>query len=472
MAAMEPPLVGYSGRVGGCLRGWILLIGILSSTVRGSSAVIKDGNGVRRMAVPHDAYPGFAIHKLASSLTDNVIHSVGFRMLDTDQSSLFAVLEDGLLTTTGNVSHLMGKPVTLVVLEVYPEFTATQTVQLHVLDSRKMLHFPLTVLKGEIEEHAPVGMPVRGLEAISAGEGVRLPVTYSIVSGNIGHAFRLEPIASNASVSAYGAPLAAVRLVVNADLDREIRDSYDLVVRATDSAQVDMADARVHVQILDLNDNAPIFEKEDYYIRVMRDTPRFSVVAQVHAYDADGDDIIYKATRPSPTFFTVPKTGEILLIGEPQLKDYEVIVRAHDARQPPLYGTRPAHVHIEVVGGLLTFSARELTLPGDEHLLTLDGLPDVHVLVKRHVKRSTVRPTKTVEYRESEGHQEGAVVFHLENKSGKEKFKLKEENNWVMVDAAGAVRVKRKWDYEELGSEKTIDFWVTITNTIHGGKYI
>ena len=40
----------------------------------------------------------------------------------------------------------------------------------------------------------------------------------------------------------------------------------------------------------------------------------------------------------------------------------------------------------------------------------------------------------------------------------------------MTVEPNGAVRVKKKWDYEELGREKTIDFWVIITNTGTSGE--
>jgi hypothetical protein len=47
---------------------------------------------------------------------------------------------------------------------------------------------------------------------------------------------------------------------------------------------------------------------------------------------------------------------------------------------------------------------------------------------------------------------------------------VRDDNPGVTVEPNGNVRVKRKWDYEELGPEKTIDFWVTITNSEGGGK--
>ena len=61
-------------------------------------------------------------------------------------------------------------------------------------------------------------------------------------------------------------------------------------------------------------------------------------------------------------------------------------------------------------------------------------------------------------------------MFQLEKSMEKERFKIRDDNPWVTVEPNGNVRVKRKWDYEELGPEKTIDFWVTITNTEGGGE--
>ena len=51
-----------------------------------------------------------------------------------------------------------------------------------------------------------------------------------------------------------------------------------------------------------------------------------------------------------------------------------------------------------------------------------------------------------------------------------ETFRIRDENPWVTVEPSGQVRVKKRWDYEELGREKTIDFWVIITNQGTSGK--
>ena len=76
-----------------------------------------------------------------------------------------------------------------------------------------------------------------------------------------------------------------------------------------------------------------------------------------------------------------------------------------------------------------------------------------------------VRPTKRIEFTEADGEPEGKIVFQLEMESERETFRIRDENPWVTVEPNGSVRVKKKWDYEELGREKTIDFWVIISNT-------
>lgn len=93
--------------------------------------------------------------------------------------------------------------------------------------------------------------------------------------------------------------------------------------------------------------------------------------------------------------------------------------------------------------------------------------PQVHRIQKRRVTRA-VRPTKKQDSTEADGSVEGKIVFSLEKENEKETYKIRDENKWVTVTANGSVMVRQKWDYEELGPDKTIDFWVTITNTGNG----
>lgn len=179
---------------------------------------------------------------------------------------------------------------------------------------------------------------------------------------------------------------------------------------------------------------------------------RFSSVGQVKARDPDGTPITYKLRYPSSVFVVVPQTGEILLTQHPQLKMYLLEVDAKDTGKPPRTAKQPAMVYINFV---------------DDHSGELAN--NTHARTKRRVTRA-VRPTKRTEFTEGDGEPEGKIVFQLEKESEHETFKIRDENPWVTVEPNGAVRVKKKWDYEELGREKTIDFWVIITNSDSGGK--
>ena len=144
-----------------------------------------------------------------------------------------------------------------------------------------------------------------------------------------------------------------------------------------------------------------------------------------------------------------------MLVGEPEVgmdEDGECVamVEAHDVRNPSRSSVKPAKVVV-----------RFLT---SDPIVEEEAAVEVHRIQKRRVTRA-VRPTKKVDFTEADGDIEGKIVFYLEKENEKETYKIRDENKWVTVDSNGSVIVKQKWDYEELGSEKTIDFWVTITNT-------
>lgn len=450
--------------------------------------------------LPSDVYPGFGIKRFIGENKYTY-----FRLLDTDYSQYFAVLNDGLLMTTTDLGALVKRPVDLVVLEESPNTTVTHTMRLFVLEKREMLRFADDEYPdGRVSENRAPGARVKGVPVLHAfGEGVAgLPVRYAIVDGNDDGAFTLkaaENIAGNITNRSY---YRGVHLVTKRPLDREQKPSYDLIVQAADGSSIDKAYARVHVDVADENDNSPVFDQTVYKINVdalglglrtglltgrvdngssaavgypsvaasASTVGGYSAVGRVHATDADGDHVAYRLTAPSSAVVVVPQTGE-LLVSDDALRSREffecqLTVEAHDLRTPSRVSARPARVLIQY---------DYVVLDDDVLMQDLNAFDDVaavhaeHRVYKRRVTRA-VRPTKRIEFTETDGEQEGRSVFPLEKETEKETFKIRDENPWVTVEPNGAVRVKKKWDYEELGPEKTIDFWVTITNAGVGGK--
>ncbi|KAI8117964.1 Neural-cadherin, partial [Lucilia cuprina] len=467
-----------------------------------------NSNNDMSLVLPHDTYPGFSIKRFKTKPVANLntssesgfplssSHSMAYQqhgsyhMLDNEYAKYFTVLEDGVVMTTSDISPLVNRPVNLVVVEETPNSTQTHNIQLYVMHRNDMLRFPGSMLdaSGEVKENKPAGTRVRGvplMQAFSNGELTTEPkkVKYSIIGGNEDGAFALQSRHAkqaderSTSLIIDGDDESGVWLVTNRPLDREQTAHYDLSVQASDLEDVDKTVSKIQITVLDENDNRPIFKAHDYKFAIAgQKSPeldtnssttwkRFSIVGKVEATDADGDKIAYRLKQPSNTVIIVPQTGEIMLVGQPPSTELLLDVEAHDLRYPSLVSSQPAKVLIE-------FLAPEPVSFIMQHLEHDAVNAHSHHREKRRVTRA-VRPTKRIEFTEADGDTEGKSVFQLEKETDKETFKIRDENPWVTVETNGAVRVKKKWDYEELGPEKTIDFWVIITNTGHnaGLKY-
>lgn len=421
--------------------------------------------------IPHDTHPGYNIKKFTTDSQYN------FRLLDNKYSDYFTLLEDGSLMTTSNLKPLVNHPINLVVLEETPNTTSTHTLHLYVLDRRNMLRFSTCEREcvGFVSENRESGTKIDGIPMLQAlmVDSILNPATYTIITGNEDGAFKLQHVESNEineNITDYSN--SGVHLVTNRPLDREDKQKYALTIQASDEHGINKATARIVIHIEDENDNSPIFTEKNYRfiigddlydsINVTLPLKRFSSIGRVEAIDNDGDKIAYRLLTPSNLVVIVPQTGELLLIEEPSEEiQKEFIIEAHDLRTPSRKSLRPAtvffHYKPQATEKELDNEIREM----EERELHRD---------KRRVTRA-VRPTKRIEFTESDGDTEGRNVFQLEKETDRETFKIRDENPWVTVEPNGSVRVKKKWDYEELGPEKTIDFWVTITNAGNGGKY-
>jgi hypothetical protein len=406
--------------------------------------------------LPHDVRPGHAIRQFIGN------HSQ-YTLLDPEYASFFTLLDDGLLMTTADLEPLLNQPLNLAVLEQTPYSSSAHSLHLLVVDRRRMLHFSTAEqMRGEIPENSPAGTvvdlpPIRATALTDVG-----PIAYKILKGNGDALFSLRDKNSDQRIPSLKSVITAgdVEIIAMEPLDAEVKSSYDIIVQATDLHGANKASLPIRIDVMNENDHEPIFEQEIYYFAV-NGTPnenspngtahwqRFSSIGRVHAYDSDGDRVYYSLANPSNLAVIVPQTGELILAGEPDSHEAELRVLAHDTGTPPRK-SRAARVFLEFV------------------IRDRKDLPALH-REKRRVTRA-VRPTKRIEFLEGDGEVEGRAVFTLEKETDRETFKIRDENPWVTVEPSGVVKVKKKWDYEELGPEKTIDFWVTITNAGNGGE--
>ncbi|XP_031561240.1 protein dachsous-like [Actinia tenebrosa] len=174
-----------------------------------------------------------------------------------------------------------------------------------------------------IPEDVAIGTRVVKLNATDS-DGSQL--TFDIIKGNIGGAFIIG--------SQTGVISVAKRL------DRENVANYTLVVKATDNGGMFVSN-NATIQVLDVNDNKPTFEKNSYSVEILENQLAGITVVKVLATDRDlgkNAEITYQISSGDKTKFKIdPTTGLITTLAtldREQQQAYQLYVTAKDHGTP------------------------------------------------------------------------------------------------------------------------------------------
>jgi hypothetical protein len=104
---------------------------------------------------------------------------------------------------------------------------------------------------------------------------------------------------------------------VKEPLDYETRRTYSLVLEVTDGKH--LATTMITINVTDVNDNAPVFEKQEYGITLVEEQTDIPLeILRVRAFDRDSDEtpVIYRLEgQGTPEFFRVDNhTGIIQVV--------------------------------------------------------------------------------------------------------------------------------------------------------------
>ncbi|XP_040218008.1 protocadherin-15 isoform X6 [Rana temporaria] len=184
-----------------------------------------------------------------------------------------------------------------------PDGTSTATVNVLVTDVNDNnpvfdLYLPRNLSVQEEEVNAFVGQ----VKATDPDAGVNGQVRYSLA--NLNNIFR---ITTNGSI------------YTSVKLDREVRDTYELTVEATDSAPADPRRSTITltITVTDIDDNSPVFTNTSYSVSVPENMLPGTVFLQVKAKDADlGANITYRIrSQEVLQLFTMnSSSGELSLL--------------------------------------------------------------------------------------------------------------------------------------------------------------
>ncbi|XP_054840771.1 protocadherin beta-16-like [Eublepharis macularius] len=140
------------------------------------------------------------------------------------------------------------------------------------------------------------------------------------------------------------------QLVTQQPLDREKASEYNITIRATDQGSPRLTSARIiNVQISDVNDNAPVFERSTYEMQLRENNIPGLLIGLVHADDLDREKnakVTYSLLpgkvidQPVSSYVSInSETGNLYAIRSldyEQIKDFLVTVKAVDSGSPPL----------------------------------------------------------------------------------------------------------------------------------------
>ncbi|XP_026186704.1 protocadherin beta-16-like [Mastacembelus armatus] len=132
-----------------------------------------------------------------------------------------------------------------------------------------------------------------------------------------------------------------IEMVLQNPLDREKEESHTLMLIASDGGEPHRSGTvRIHITVLDANDNAPVCSQAVYKADVRENSPEGTVVTTVSANDADkgfNGEVTYSiahVARETKQLFEVNvQTGEIKVAGKldfEKSKTYQLNVQASD----------------------------------------------------------------------------------------------------------------------------------------------
>uniref|UniRef100_A0A8C9XFP3 Cadherin domain-containing protein n=1 Tax=Sander lucioperca TaxID=283035 RepID=A0A8C9XFP3_SANLU len=194
-------------------------------------------------------------------------------------------------------------------------------------------------------------------ESMSPGERYLLPIA---VDADIGsNSVKTYKLSQNEyfslDVQSGGEHGVSAELVLQKALDREKQPVLKLILTAVDGGNSARSGTlQINVNVIDANDNTPIFSKSLYKIRVRENMAQGTVIIKLNATDLDegmNSKILYSFIKrgnidPSNMFDLNSETGEITVKGTLDYEEtsaYEVRVQAMDQ------GTSPRSAHAKLL---------------------------------------------------------------------------------------------------------------------------
>ncbi|XP_003369438.1 putative cadherin domain protein [Trichinella spiralis] len=230
-----------------------------------------------------------------------------------------------------------------------PSFTTEMTLLIFVLDANDHSpEFLQKIYRSAVYENAPLMTKIFQLKAIDLDHGTNSQIMFKIDPN--------QETALNQTLEYFDVYADSGWIYVRKTLDREMIPEFSFVVTVRDNGEPKRSStATVFIKVLDVNDNAPIFESAAYEFSVEENQPKGTFVGQVVAHDADfglNGTVRYRLDSEQVKIFHVSLDGKLITSGvlDYELTDlYELQIIAYDGGIPSLSTTCKVIVHVKDV---------------------------------------------------------------------------------------------------------------------------
>ncbi|XP_030001942.1 protocadherin alpha-8-like [Sphaeramia orbicularis] len=309
-----------------------------------------------RYSIPEEVKEGTVVGNVAKDLglDKSTLMERGYRIVEESNESFFNVNQDDGILYVGRIIDR----------EKVCEHSSVCLINLKtVLENPLEIHY-VTVEVLDVNDHSPT---------FSVNES-RLEISESALPG-----FRLQlkaaddPDAGQFSVQEYklsandhfrlevknrGKDGKIPILVLMKTLDRETKTGHKLVLTAVDGGKPSKSGtAEIRVDVLDVNDNVPVFTEDSYSVFLDENAPIGTTIIKVNATDLDegsNGEIIYSlgnnVNRKIREIFRVDQnTGEIIIQGLIDFEiqgNYEIDIEASDKGSAPFRTEKSVLVNV------------------------------------------------------------------------------------------------------------------------------
>nr|XP_046175211.1 protocadherin gamma-C5-like isoform X40 [Oncorhynchus gorbuscha] len=279
-----------------------------------------------------------------------IVYSFGPHTSESLQNLLTVNPQTGEIKVKGEIDYEARNSFKMDVLATdkgIPPMQGLCTINVEIMDLND--NSPEIILKSQpspVSEDAPVGTVIALISAKDVDSGDNGKVNLNIAPGL---PFKLKPSVSN-----------NYALVTDTSLDREKNPDYTVEIKASDSGTPSLTSRKtIHVRILDVNDNPPVFSQPSYTVYVRENNAAGSIMGSVSASDPDiGEnakisysilDSKVQDVSVSSYIYINSNNGSIYSMHSfdyEKLKAFQIQVQAKDHGSPSLISIVTVHVFI------------------------------------------------------------------------------------------------------------------------------